>query len=89
MIFLVSQFLFVLFVLVGLIIWASSEMPLAWREVAINTRKNGETGYGYIGLKVLSVCLKIMAVLVWILGIVALVMINAGSNLGGLLPSGL
>ena len=89
MIFLASQFLFLLSGLVGLIVWASSEMPLAWREVAINTRKVGEGGYGYSGLKVLSVCLKILAVLFWILGITAIVLINAGYTFGGLLPSGL
>ena len=66
MIFLVSQFLFILFVLVGIMVWASADMPLAWREVAINTRKNGDQGSPYTMLRVLSVCMKIFAVLLWI-----------------------
>jgi hypothetical protein len=88
MIFLASQFLFLLFGLVGLITWASSDMPLAWREVALNTRKNGETGYPYMGLRVLSVCLKILAVLLWILGIASIVIVNAGSSFGGIFQGG-
>ncbi len=89
MIFLVSQFLFILFILIGIIVWASSDMPLAWREVALNTRRNPEQGSPYTMLKVLSVCMKIFAVLLWIVGIAAIVGLNvAGSSFGGLLPSG-
>jgi hypothetical protein len=85
MIFLVSQFLFILFVLVGIIVWASSERPLALREIAINTRQNGDVGSPYTMLKVLSVCLKIFAVLLWILGIASIVGLNvAGSEFGSL-----
>ena len=68
MIFLVSQFLFILFVLLGIIVWAASDTPLAWREIAMNTRRNPENGSPYTMLKVLSVCLKIFAVLLWIAG---------------------
>jgi hypothetical protein len=86
MIFLVSQFLFILFVLVGIIVWASADVPLAWREIAINTRRNGDQGSAYTMLKVLSVCLKILAVLMWIAGIAAIIGLNvAGSTVGGLL----
>ncbi len=86
MIFLVSQFLFILFVLLGIMVWASSEQPLAWREIAINTRKNPDHGSQYTMLKVMSVCLKIFAVLLWIAGIAAIVGMNvAGSAFGGLL----
>ena len=60
MIFLVSQFLFILFVLIGIIVWALSDRPLALREIAINTRRNGDVGSSYTMLKVLSVCLKIL-----------------------------
>ena len=90
MIFLVSQFLFILFVLIGIIVWASSDMPLAWREVALNTRRNPDQGSSYTMLKVLSVCMKIFAVLMWMAGIAAIVGLNfAGASMGNLLQSGL
>jgi hypothetical protein len=89
MIFLVSQFLFILFVLLGIMVWAASDTPLAWREIAMNTRRNPESGSPYTMLKVLSVCLKIFAVLLWIVGIAAIIGLNvAGSVVGGLLQSG-
>jgi hypothetical protein len=89
MIFLVSQFLFILFVLLGIMVWASADMPLAWREVALNTRKNGDQGSAYTMLRVLSVCMKIFAVLLWIAGIAAIVGINvAGSSIDGLFRGG-
>jgi hypothetical protein len=89
MIFLVSQFLFLLFILIGIMVWAYSDMPLAWREIALNTRRNGDEGSGYTMLKVLSVCLKIFAVLLWVLGIASIVGINvAGSTVSGLLQGG-
>ena len=85
MVFLVSQFLFILFVLLGLMVWAASDTPLAWREIAINTRRNPEQGSTYTMLKVLSACLKIFAVLLWIAGIAMIVGMNiAGSAIGGL-----
>jgi hypothetical protein len=89
MAFLVSQFLFLLFLLVGLIVWSFSEVPLAWREIALNTRRSTEQGSPYSMLKVLSVCLKILAVLLWIAGIASIVAVNiAGSTLGSLLGNG-
>jgi len=89
MIFLVSQFLFILFVLIGIIVWASSDRPLALREIAINSRQNGDVGNPYTMLKVLSVCLKIFAVLLWILGVASIVGLNvAGSEFGSLLSNG-
>ncbi len=89
MAFLVSQFLFLLCVLVGVTVWAFSEVPLAWREIALNTRRNTEQGSPYTMLKVLSVCLKILAVLLWIFGIASIVSLNlGGSALGGLLGGG-
>jgi hypothetical protein len=89
MIFLVSQFLVILIVLVGIIVWASADAPLAWREIAINSRKNGDQGSAYTMLKVLAVCLKILAVLMWIAGIAAIIGLNvAGSSLGGLFGGG-
>jgi uncharacterized membrane protein len=89
MIFLVSQFLFILFVLVGIMVWAASDTPLAWREIAINTRKNADQGSSYTLLKVLSACLKIFAVLLWLLGVVTIVGMNfAGSAFNSLFQSG-
>ena len=85
MVFLVSQFLFILFVLVGIIVWAASDTPLAWREIAINTRRNPDQGSSYTMLKVLSACLKIFAVLLWIAGIAMIIGMNiAGSAVSGL-----
>jgi hypothetical protein len=89
MIFLVSQFLFIFFVLIGIIVWASSDRPLALREIAINSRKNGDVGNPYTMLKVLSVCLKIFAVLLWIFGVASIVGINVtGSAVGSLFQGG-
>jgi hypothetical protein len=89
MIFLVSQFLFILFVLVGIMVWAASDTPLAWREIAINTRKNMEQGSSYTMLKVLSACLKIFAILLWILGVATIVGMNfAGAAFSSLFQNG-
>jgi type III secretory pathway component EscU len=75
MVFLVSQFLFVLFGLFGLMTWACSDMPLAMREIAINTRRSAEHGSSYALMRVLSVCLKILAVLLWVAGIAMIVFV--------------
>ena len=89
MAFLLSQFLFLLIILIGVMVWAFSEVPLAWRDIALNTRRTTEQGSPYTMLKVLSVCLKIFAVLLWIAGIAAIVAINiAGSTFSGLIDSG-
>ena len=86
MIFLASQFLFILFGLIGLIVWSYSDMPLVMREIAINTRRAGEHGSTYTLMKVLSVCLKIFAALLWFAGVVAIIALNfAGTSLGNLL----
>jgi len=88
MIFLASQFLFILFGLIGLIVWAYSDMPLVLREIAINTRRGGEQGSSYVLMKVLSVCLKILAVLFWFAGVASIIALNfAGSSLGNLFQS--
>jgi hypothetical protein len=86
MVFLVSQFLFILFVLLGIMVWAAADTPLAWREIAMNTRRNPEQGSSYAMLKVLSACLKIFAVLLWMAGVAMIVGMNiAGSAVSGLL----
>ena len=83
--FLASQFLFILFGLFGLIVWSYSDMPLAMREIAINTRRNAEQGSSYTLMKVLSVCLKIFAVLLWFAGIAVIIVLNfANTTLGNL-----
>jgi len=89
MVFLVSQILFLLIILIGIIAWAYSDMPLAWREIAINSRRDGEEGNAYVMLKVLSVCLKILAVILWVAGIACLVAINiGGQEMGGIFGGG-
>ncbi len=86
MIFLASQLLFIIFGLVGLTVWACSDVPLAVREIAINTRRNAEHGCSYILMKVLSVCLKIFAVLLWFAGIASIIALNAtGTSLASLI----
>ena len=86
MVFLASQLLFIVFGLIGLIVWAWSDMPLVMREIAINTRRNAEQGSSYILMKVLSVCLKIVAALLWFAGIASIIALNAaGTSLGTLL----
>jgi len=85
MIFLASQFLFILFGLIGLIVWSYSDMPLVMREIAINTRRTAEQGSPYTLMKVLSVCLKIFAIILWFAGIASIIVLNfAGTSLGGL-----
>jgi hypothetical protein len=86
MVFLVSQLLFVLFGLLGLMTWACSDMPLAVREIAINTRRSAEHGSPYGMMRVLSICLKILAVMLWIVGIATIVAVSVtGSAIPDLL----
>ncbi len=84
MVFLVSQLLFLLFGLLGLAVWACSEVPLAVREIAINTRRDPGQGSSYALIRVLSVCLKIFAVLLWIAGLTAIVAVSLSGSLGNL-----
>jgi hypothetical protein len=84
MAFLVSQFLVLFTGLVGLVVWASADMPLAWREIAMNTRRDPAQGSPYAMLKVLAICLRILAVLLWGIGIATVVAVAiAGPGLGG------
>jgi hypothetical protein len=86
MAFLVSQFLFLFFGLLGLLIWSSADMPMAVREIALNTRKDPSHGSSYSMIKVLSVCIRIFAVFMWITGLVSgAVLILNTSLLGGIL----
>jgi hypothetical protein len=87
--FLLSQFLFLFFGLIGLLVWSGSDVPLAMREIAINTRRDQANGSPYVMVKVFSVCLKVFAVVLWIMsaaGIVYMVVtMEEGSLLGGLI----
>ena len=88
MVFLVSQLLFVLFGLFGLVTWACSDMPLAVREIAINTRRSAEHGSPYAMMRVLSICLKILAVMLWMSGIATIVAVSVtGAAIPDLLSS--
>ena len=65
----------ILFGFVGLMQWVGAELPLAIREIAVNSRKEGAAGSAYGGIQVLSVLMKVLAVLTWVGGIVLAVMI--------------
>ncbi len=56
--------------LTGLLLWACSEVPLAWREIAINTRSHANKGSEYSGLQDLSVLIKVFAIIAWVAGVV-------------------
>ena len=53
----------------GLMTWVSSELVLAIREVAVNTRREGVSASEYPGIQILSVLIKICAVLTWVLAL--------------------
>jgi hypothetical protein len=88
MTFLLSQFLFLFFGLIGLLIWAGSEIPLAMREIALNTRRDSADGSSYSMIKVFSVCMKVLAIVLWLMaaaGIVYMVAVfEPGSGFGSM-----
>lgn len=63
---------FILLAVQGLILWTGSELPLVWRETAINSRKEDSPESEYKLLKVLPIAVKILAVLVWIFAVASL-----------------
>ena len=65
----------VLFAFSGLAVWASSDRPLALREIAMNTR-DGVGGSDYVFLRILSVLLKVFAVIVWNVGLLLVITVN-------------
>jgi hypothetical protein len=73
--------LVVLFAFSGLAVWASSDRPLALREIAINSRREGTGGPDYVLLKILSVLLKVFGVIIWNLGLLAVIYINLTDTL--------
>ena len=68
LVFLVSV---IVFGLVGLVLWASSDLPMIQREIAMNTRKESEDGPTYKMVKILAVLYKVLAVIFWVLGLAA------------------
>lgn len=72
----VTLLVIVAFAFVGLAVWASSDRPLALREIAVNTRRDGAGGSDYLLLRVLSVLLKVFAVLLWNMGIFLVIYVN-------------
>ena len=72
-----------LLAVVGLVYWAGAELPLVWRETAINTRKGDGVGPLYNGLKTLAKILKVLAVIMWVMAVFAMIGITTmGSQLG-------
>lgn len=73
------------FGLLGLLYWAGSALPLAIKEVALNTRKEGGSGNSYKLIDVLSTCMKVLAVVIWVIGLItAITSLVAGNTLGQL-----
>lgn len=64
-----ALFIIIVFAIYGLIIWGSSEIPLIFREIAHNTRKDGQTGPDYKAVELLGILFKVFAVLIWLAGL--------------------
>ncbi|MGF1564255.1 MAG: hypothetical protein ACFCUH_02700 [Flavobacteriales bacterium] len=77
-----------IFFVIGLVYWASAELPLILREIAHNTRKDdGNSKPKYEGIALLSKLLKVFAVLFWVIGGLAVIALIAGG--GAMLMRGL
>ena len=76
----------ILFGLAGVFCWAASDIPKIIREVALNTRKAGSAGSSYPLVDLLSLLIKIWAVVLWLAGLFLAI---ASLQLGNLLTSGL
>ena len=74
----ITLVLFILFALAGLAVWAASDRPLAVREIALNTRRDGQEGTDYIYLKILSILYRVFAVVVWNVGLLLMILANLG-----------
>lgn len=59
----------IMFGFLGLITWARADLPIIQREIAINTRADGE-GPNYSLVQLLAVLLKVSAVIIWIVGLI-------------------
>ncbi len=74
----------------GIMCWASSDMPRVVREVALNTRREGASGSNYPLVGLLSVMMKIWAVVIWLIGLVlAIAMLQQGDFIALLLSGGM
>ena len=60
----------IVFGFLGWMAWTTSELPLALKEIALNTRKEGAEGKEYTLINICSVLIKIGAVLIWVLGLI-------------------
>ncbi len=57
----------------GLNVWARSDLPIIFREIAINTRKDRTDGSNYTAVQMLSILYKIGSVICWFFAIVLLI----------------
>ena len=80
----------VVFGISGIMCWSSSDMPRVIREVALNTRREGASGSNYPLVGLLSVMMKIWAVIIWLAGLVlAIVMLRLGDFIALFLSGGM
>ena len=80
----------VLFGISGILCWSASDMPRVIREVALNTRREGASGTNYPLVGLLSLMIKIWAVIVWVVGLVlAVAMLRLGELIAVLLSGGM
>jgi hypothetical protein len=63
----------VIFVFMGLQIWAKSDLPAIFREIAINTRKDEYEGSNYSAVKILSTLYKVGSIFLWFFAIIILI----------------
>lgn len=77
----------IVFGIIGLALWASSDLPIIQREIAMNTRKDGGEGSPYNMVKILSVLYKILALVIWVVGLVVAIggLVGGGSMMNGFL----
>ena len=77
----------VLFGISGILCWSASRVI---REVALNTRREGASGTNYPLVGLLSLMIKIWAVIIWVVGLVlAVVMLRLGELIAVLLSGGM
>ena len=65
-------------------------MPRVIREVALNTRREGASGSNYPLVGLLSIMMKVWAVVIWLIGLVmAIAMLRMGEFLAVMLSGGM
>lgn len=80
----------VVFGISGIMCWSSSDMPRVIREVALNTRREGASGPNYPLVGLMSIMMKIWAVIIWLVGLVlAIAMLRLGELLAVMLSGGM